>query len=139
MLLTASSRTCCSRDCLGRHDDMSKADTLRLLDVRNVYRLIGHCRALGSPPAPWYRRMLEGLYLLFGVLQAAGGEGWWDRPDHPIEPVSAYSVSADPGPYEAFRAYHRAGAPGGDPIFQAIQKLPGRLITRTRREVVPDG
>src|SRR5262245_35954866 len=104
---------------------MIKADTLRMQDVRAVYRLIADCRDLGSHPALWYRRMLEGLYLLFGVLQAAGGEGWWDRPLHPLEPISAYSVSGDSGPDEAFSAYHCAEGPAGDPIFQAIQKLPG--------------
>jgi DNA-binding CsgD family transcriptional regulator len=118
---------------------MSKADALRLQDVRSVYRLIGDCRDLGGHPALWYRRMLEGLYVMFGVLQAAGGEGWWDRPSRPLEPISAYSVSGEPGPDEAQRAYHRAGEPGSDPIFQAMQKLPGRLITRTRRQLVPDG
>ena len=118
---------------------MSKADSLRVQDVRDAYRLIGECRDVGSHPALWSRRMFEGLYLLFGTLQAAGGEGWWDRPGRPIiEPISAYSVSGDPAPEEAFRAYLSAGAPGGDPIFQVIQTLPGRLITRTRRQLVPD-
>src|SRR5262249_61525137 len=116
----------------------SKADSLRVQDVRDAYRLIGECRDVGSHPALWFRRMLEGLYLLCGILQAAGGEGWWDRPGGPIEIISAYSVSGEPAPEEAFRAYHRAGGPGDDPIFQAIQTLPGRLITRTRRQLVSD-
>lgn len=117
---------------------MSKADNLRLQDVRAAYRLIGDCRDVGSHPALWYRRMLEGLYLLFGTFQASGGEGWWHRPGRPLEPISAFSVSGEPAPEEAFRAYLSAGAPGGDPIFQVIQTLPGRLITRTRRQLVPD-
>ncbi len=117
---------------------MTKADSLRVRDVRDAYRLIGDCRDLGRNPSLWYRRMLEGLYVLFGVLQAAGGEGWWDRPTRPLEPISAYSVSCDPAPEEAFHAYHRTAQPGSDPIFLAIQRLPGRLITRTRRELVPD-
>jgi DNA-binding CsgD family transcriptional regulator len=117
---------------------MSKADTLRVHDLRAVYRLIGDCRDLGGHPALWYRRMLEGLYVLFGVLQAAGGEGWFVRPEHPLEPVSAYSVTAEPGPDEAFREYHRTGQSGNDPIYTAIQRLPGRQITRTRRQLVPD-
>src|SRR5262245_5676505 len=104
-----------------RKHRMSKADTLRLDDVRSAYRLIGDCRDLGAQPALWYRRMLEGLYLLFGVLQAAGGEGWWERPGRPVEPISAYSVSGEPGADEALRAYHRDGQAGSDPIFQAIQ------------------
>jgi len=117
---------------------VSKADSLRVQDVRDAYRLIGDCRDLGSDPALWYRRMFEGLYLLFGTFQASGGEAWWHRPGRPLEPISAYSVSGEPAPEEAFRAYLSAGAPGGDPIFQVIQTLPGRLITRTRRQLVPD-
>src|SRR5262245_37784674 len=93
-------------DCRERRKRMSKTDALRLQDVRGGDRLIGGCRGLASDPALWYRRMLEGLYLLFGVIQAAGGEGWWDRPLRRRETVSAYSVSGDPGPDEAFRAYH---------------------------------
>jgi hypothetical protein len=54
---------------------VSKADSLRVQDVRDAYRLIGDCRDLGSDPALWYRRMFEGLYLLFGTFQASGGRG----------------------------------------------------------------
>ena len=79
------------------------------------------------------------MYLLFGVIQAAGGEAWWPRAGRSVEPVSAYSASGEPAAEAALRAYHRAAGPGDDPIFQAIQKLPGRLITRTRRQLVSDG
>src|SRR5262249_59738969 len=79
-----------------------------------------------------------GLSWLCGPSKAAGGGGWWHRPARPLEPISAYSVSGEPAPEEAFRAYLSAGDPGGDPIFQVIQTLPGRLVTRTRRQLVPD-
>src|SRR5262245_35228092 len=82
--------------------------------------------------------MLEGLALLFGIVQAAGGEAWWERPRGAGRPVSAYSVSADPAADDAFRAYHSGDGPGSDPIHQAIGNLPGRLITRTRRQLVSD-
>ena len=117
---------------------MSKSDTLRLSDVRAVYRLIGECRDLGNEPGLWHRRMLEGLGLLFGALHAAGGESWWKRPDHAVRPVTIYSVSADPAPDAAFRAYARIEGPGRDPILQAIQKLSDRLLTRTRTQLVSD-
>jgi DNA-binding CsgD family transcriptional regulator len=35
--------------------------------------------------------------------------------------------------------YIRAGGPANDPIYQALVRLPGRLVTRTRRQLVPDG
>jgi DNA-binding CsgD family transcriptional regulator len=82
--------------------------------------------------------MFEGLAMLFGAVQAAGGEVIWDRPGRSMQPVAAYSVSADQGADDAFRAYNRSVAWAGDPIHQAINKLPGKLITRTRRQVVAD-
>jgi len=117
---------------------VSKSDGLRLADLRAVFRLIGDCRDLGNEPGLWHRRMLEGLALLFGVVQAAGGEAWWERPGRAVQPVSAYSVSADPAADDAFRAYHRDLGPRTDPSYQALEKLSGKLITRTRRELVSD-
>jgi DNA-binding CsgD family transcriptional regulator len=117
---------------------MSKAANLRLQDVRDAYRLIGECRDLGRHPGLWYRRMLEGLALLFGVVQASGGEAWWWGSGHAIEPISVYSASAEPIAEQALRAYHRAHGPGHDPVFQAVQQQPGKLVTRTRPQVVSD-
>jgi len=82
--------------------------------------------------------MLEGLALLFGVVQAAGGEASWERPGRSVRPVSAYSVAAEPAAEDAFLAYHRDVGPSADPSYQAIEKLPDKLITRTRRELVSD-
>ena len=119
---------------------MSKSDSLRMRDVRDACRLIGDCRDVGKHIlVSWYRRMLEGLYVLFGVIQAAGGEALWDRPGHTITPVSGYSVSGEARPGTTHLA--TTVAPRGresDPIYQAIQKLPGKLITRTRRQLVSD-
>jgi DNA-binding CsgD family transcriptional regulator len=117
---------------------MSKTDALRFWDVRSVFRLIGECRDLGSHPALWHRRALEGLYVLFGVLQAAGGEACWHRPGEPVKPISAYCVSGEPAADAAHRAYHLAAATVGDPIFQAIGKLPDKQVTRSRRQLVSD-
>jgi DNA-binding CsgD family transcriptional regulator len=82
--------------------------------------------------------MLQGLYLLFGVLQAAGGEGSWPQRDRPVVPLSAYTVTAEPAADDALHAYHRAGEFGSDPIWQGLGKLPGNPITRTRRQLVSD-
>jgi DNA-binding CsgD family transcriptional regulator len=117
---------------------MSKSDSLRFRDVRAVFRLIGECRDLGKEPGLWFRRMLEGLAVLFGVVQAAGGEVFWDRSGRHLQPVSAYSVTAEAAGNEVFDAYGRDEGWGGDPVMQAIEKLSGRLITRTRRQLVSD-
>lgn len=117
---------------------MGKSDSLRVSDVRAAFRLIGDCRDLGSDPALWHQRMLEGLCDLFGVVQSSGGEAWWPRPGPLLQPVSAYSASLDPVAQEAHSAYHRDLGPIGDPVFCAIDSLRGKLVTRTRRELVSD-
>ena len=115
---------------------MSKSGSLRLRDVRAAFRVIGDCRDLGGDTARWQHRMLEGLVVLFGVVQAAGGEAWWERPGKTVRPVAAYSVSLDPAAEDAFRAYHSASGPTDDPLLQVIEKRPEKLVTRTR---VPKG
>jgi DNA-binding NarL/FixJ family response regulator len=117
---------------------MSKSDSLLLRDVRAVFRLLGECRDVGREPGLWQRRMLEGLCVIFGVVQAATGEAWWERPGRPVQPVSAYAASADAAAEHAFQVYNRAEGPRGDPIFQAIAGLSERLVTRTRRQLVSD-
>jgi DNA-binding CsgD family transcriptional regulator len=117
---------------------VSKSQNLRLGDVRAAFRLIGDCRDLGHEPGLWHRRMLEGLCGLFGVVQAAGVEARWSRPGHPPHPIAAYSVGAAPAADDAFRAYNRNMGWGDDPLHRAIEKLPGKLVTRTRRDLVSD-
>jgi DNA-binding CsgD family transcriptional regulator len=118
---------------------VSKSDLLRVQEVRDAYRLIGDCRDLGADPALWQPRMLEGLCRLFGVPTAAGGEGRWLRPHRPVEVLSAFDVGLDARGRELFRAYHRELGPQGDPIFQMLRHVPGRLVTRSRRQLVSDG
>jgi DNA-binding CsgD family transcriptional regulator len=117
---------------------MSKAATLRWRDVRDAYRLIGECRDLGSNPALWHRHMLDGLLHLIGVALATGGEALWQRPHTMVRPLSAYGVSIDGAAYKAFLAYHRSNGPTEDPLFRALRTVPGRLVTLTRRQLVPD-
>ena len=117
---------------------MAKSDLLRVQDVRDAYRLIGECRDLGSDPALWHRRMLEGVCQLIGASAATGGEGRWGRPDRPLVVVSAFESGLDSRGRERFAAFMRELGPSGDPLFRGLQDLPGRLVTRTRREVVSD-
>lgn len=117
---------------------MTRSDTLRLRDIRDACRLIGECRDFGHDPALWHRRMLEGFSHWFGILLAAGGEAWWIRPGGSGEPLSAYTVSGDAAAEAQVRAYHRDCATATDPIFQAIQRRRGGLITRPRSQLVSD-
>jgi DNA-binding CsgD family transcriptional regulator len=117
---------------------MAKVDLLRVQDVRNAYRLIGDCRDLGSDPAQWQHRMLEGVGRLIGAPVATGGEGRWSRPLGPVEILSAFETGLDARGHEVFVAYHRELGAENDPIFRALPQLPGRHVVRTRRQLVAD-
>jgi len=122
----------------GKEAAVSKSDLLRIQDVRDAYRLIGDCRDLGADPALWQPRMLEGTCRLVGVPVAVGGEGRWIRPHQPVQAISAFSAGLDARGIERLTAYHRDLGPHQDPIFEALQQIPGRLVTRTRGQLVPD-
>jgi DNA-binding CsgD family transcriptional regulator len=117
---------------------MGKSDLLRVQDVRDAYRLIGECRDLGADPAAWHRHMFEGLCRLIGSPAATGGEGLWHRPLHAVEPLSAFDAGLDARAHERYVAFMREVGPAADPIFAALQRIPGRLVTVTRPQLVPD-
>jgi len=117
---------------------MPKAELLRVQDVRDAYRLIGDCRDLGGDPALWNRRMLEGVRRLVGVPAATGGEGRTIRPHRAIEVISALDAGFDSRGHELHMAYQRKVGPDGDPVFRVLQRLPGRHVVRTRRQLVSD-
>ena len=108
---------------------MAKSDLLRFQDVRDAYRLIGECRDLGGDPALWQRRMLEGLCRLIGAPAAAGGEGR-------VGTISIFATGFDQRGHERLMAFTRELRPQADPIFSALHHVPGRLVTRTRRQLV---
>ena len=117
---------------------MAKSDLLRFQDVRGAYRLIGECRDVGSDPALWHRRMFEGLCQLIGTPAAVGGEGHWIRPHRAVEPSSAFEAGLDARGREVYYAYYRDIGPTRDPVFRAMQSIPGPVVTCNRREVVND-
>jgi DNA-binding CsgD family transcriptional regulator len=117
---------------------MGKSDLLRIQDVRDAYRLIGECRDLGADPAGWHPHMFEGLCRLVGAPGVTGGEGRWHRPHHGVEPLSMFEAGLDARARERYVAFMRELGPAADPIFSAIQRIPGRLVTRTRPQLVPD-
>jgi DNA-binding CsgD family transcriptional regulator len=121
---------------------MTKADTLRMRDVRAVCRLIGECRELGGDHALWQSHLLSGLRELLDVAQAGGGEAHWPRRDAAVSKVSAFDVTDDPAMHAAFVCFHREGGPAADPSYRAMAharlRVRGPIITRTRRQLVPD-
>jgi len=86
----------------------------------------------------WHRRMLEGLCQLVGARAATGGEGRWSRPHGDVEATFAVDVGLGSRGHDLYWAYMRELGPRGDPIFQALQQIPDRLVVRTRRELVSD-
>jgi len=117
---------------------MGKSDLLRVQDVRSAYRLIGECRDLGSDPTLWQRLMIDGLRRLVGAPAAAGGEGRWTRPRGGAAAISAFDAGFDSRGRELYRAYLRELGPRDKPIFEALRHVPGRLVTRARRDVISD-
>ena len=117
---------------------MGKSDLLRVQDVRDAYRLIGECRDLGSDPALWHSLMLEGVYRLIGAPSAAGGEGRWVRPVSHRGQISAFDAGLDARTRELYIAYRRELGPPGNPIWRTLLKVAGRLVTRSRRQLVSD-
>lgn len=116
----------------------SKSPLLRLQDIRQAYRLIGDCRDLASTPELWEQRMFDGLLTLVGADRVSGGEGSWARPQQPLKILSAYWGGFDQSALEHLFRYLRVSGPNSDPILTAFQDLPGALVTRARRQLVPD-
>jgi DNA-binding CsgD family transcriptional regulator len=117
---------------------MTGSELLRFTQVRDACRLIGECRDLGSDPALWHRRMLDGLCQLIGAKAAAAGEGLWVRSHGPVKPLSAFEFGHDSRGRKTFRAHMREQGPVADPILPTLQQVPGRLVTHTRRQLVSD-
>jgi hypothetical protein len=98
---------------------MASSDLLTLQDVRvrDAYRRTGECRDLGSDPALWHRRMLEGLCQLIGVPLATGGEGLWGPACGPL----SQALQHVPGGAVTVIALHRA--PGERDFSPRRQRL----------------
>lgn len=53
---------------------MSKSSTLRAVDLRTLFQLVGECRELGDDPFRWWRHLLAGLSRLNGGEFCVAGE-----------------------------------------------------------------
>jgi DNA-binding CsgD family transcriptional regulator len=58
---------------------MSKSISLKLDEVRAVFRLVGECRELGHDPILWQLRMAEGLVTLVHTQTVQAGEFRFNR------------------------------------------------------------
>jgi DNA-binding CsgD family transcriptional regulator len=118
---------------------MGKSSQLRVGDVRATLRVVGECRDLGHDPGAWRRHAFGGLGRLVGACITAGGEVRWRRPGGPIEPLNAEQVGFSPADFDRyFMGYLRERGPDGDILFGRLKVIPGRHVTRTRRQVLAD-
>jgi DNA-binding CsgD family transcriptional regulator len=147
---------------------MASSGRLRVGDVRAALRLIGECRDLGYDPGQWVPHMLDGLCRLAGARAGNGAEvrmvrpdglleGVVDvmlsgtyrevrkvRPDGSLEGVSYFDAgftAADGAVYLKFlttRGLDRHPTAAEYAAWQAASSRPGRVSTRTRRQVFPD-
>lgn len=117
---------------------MAKADLLRVGEVRRAYRLIGECRDLGADPASWQPRMMEGLSQLFGGGPTTGGEGALAGTDGTVVPLTYFDHGFDAADRRTYLGYIRDGGAKFDPFVHALQRTPGRPVTRTRSQLLSD-
>jgi DNA-binding CsgD family transcriptional regulator len=117
---------------------MGRSDLLRVQDVRDAYRVIGECRDLGGDPALWQVRMFEGLCRLIGTPVVVGGEGLLDLAGGRVVPLSYLDSGLDAHGRHVYTAYMRDAGPAADPFIRALVEVPDGLVTRNRRQVVPD-
>jgi DNA-binding CsgD family transcriptional regulator len=117
---------------------MAKSARIRLGDLRSAYRIIGECRDLGSDAARWRDHGLNALCRLFGARVAIGGEMRWHGPDGALQVLQFLECGFTPRQRSIFLEYMRRFGSGDDPILVSVSKLAGRLVTRTRRQLVDD-
>jgi DNA-binding CsgD family transcriptional regulator len=120
---------------------VGNSQQLRLSDFRRAFRLIGECRDLGADAGAWRRHAFEGLARLLGVRAATGGEVQWARPDGLLVFVHPIVTGFSPEEIAVFAQFMRARNPNpaaGDPTLRHLGQSAGRLVTRTRRQLVGD-
>jgi DNA-binding CsgD family transcriptional regulator len=116
----------------------TKGLTLRLADVRAAFRLLGECQELGSDPIAWRMHMLRGLCKLVDAQVGMSGEAGLPGDGKPREILPPVEVG---WPTVSSRAhwlrYCEELSVRPTPICRRWWTPPrGRLVTRTREEVV---
>lgn len=120
---------------------MSQSQRLRLKDLRRAYRLVGECREMAAASAPhrsWWRHMLTELCPLVGAqVGIAGIFRNFGTPEQLIVAVEDLGWS---GRTERahFLRYQADGGEQRDPVFQRFTDLAGRLVTRSREQLLSD-
>jgi DNA-binding CsgD family transcriptional regulator len=117
---------------------MGKSGRVRLSDLRGAFRLIGECRDLRADAASWRPHAFGGLCRLIGARAAVGGECRWHRPAGVFVVLQLLDFGLTPAQFDSFREFMRLCGLKNDPIFAPLNELTGRLVTRTRNQLVDD-
>lgn len=119
---------------------MSKSARVRSRDLRQAFQLVAECRERGDDALEWNRHLFEGLSRLVGAPIAPAMEFRHDAAGRVVGcPFSFDSGWATAGQRSRwFELYVAQGGFRQAPTYQRFMALPGRLVTRNRRELVED-
>jgi DNA-binding CsgD family transcriptional regulator len=120
---------------------MYKSRQPSLTELRQVFRLVGECRDLGFEADAWRRHAFERMTLMLRARAATGGEVHWARPDGVLTFVHPVVTGFAPSEIAVFARYMRARSSdpaAGDPILRPLGRSGGKLVTRTRQQLVRD-
>jgi DNA-binding CsgD family transcriptional regulator len=112
--------------------------SLRLGDVRAVFRLIGECRDLGRDPIAWRRHSFEGLGRLLGARAAVGGEHRRPDPRGLFEFIQPIEVGLTPTHLAIYGEFLRAGGPNHPAILPSMDRLTARPQTLVRKQLIDE-
>jgi DNA-binding CsgD family transcriptional regulator len=122
--------------------DRRQPSRLRLRDARDLYLLVGKCRALGHDGAAWRRHLVVQLRKLLPCeLSSFSDNMFVGEPNAPqgwIRPISIVDDWEHEENREIFWQYVRRGRPEeGNPMFDVFRS-PFRLRVARRRDFVTD-
>src|SRR5262245_1812243 len=117
---------------------MSKSGHLGIGDVRAALRLVGECRDLGYDPRGWGRHLYEGLCRLTGTRVGVGGELRTPGRGAAGELVALVDAGLGPAERAAIADFVLHRGFGGHPVSSVLDGWAGRVVVRTRRQLVPD-
>lgn len=120
---------------------MSHSQRLRLKDVRGAYHVIGECREMSTasaPDQPWWRHMLTELCPLVGAQVGIAGVfcnfGTVEQQIVAVEDLG-WTGRAERARFLRYQAH---GGERRDLVFRRFAELTGRLITRSREQLLDD-
>jgi DNA-binding CsgD family transcriptional regulator len=119
---------------------MSHSQHVRFRDLREAFRIIGECVELGDDVMAWRGHLIERAVRLVGGRVGMSGEGRWVGTPRALEPTGAVDSGWDSAAERGFwLRYMVEHGPANDPIHQKVSELHGRLVTRTREQLLGDG